>query len=368
MKTRPHLFSWIVILFVLGVAAGCGSQPDQQTTGDGSSRPRNQKDLESFAVIPKHVPPIPRQEPPINERRGVESPFDSEDPTEEEDAVDDDQMPLRDERPFVDPAYPETPSKKTSRKISRGEASARRYSKRGDNVEPRVPPEIAESGDVVVLVEYRFNRDLGELGENEPWRVHLSLNGWQAAFCSDNHNIGGEAMTLTDAKSKGIELCPRCLWFATSAAPSHGKWAGRDSGVRMIPVTKNFTLDRKTGLLWEQAAGVANATLESAKQRCRELDLDGITDWRLPTEKELDGIAEFLRGRLPGGPGIPPPVDSWDLSVYDGEYWTVDARERSGTKHVRAVSILSVPPQGWAAFVEAIVRRSSEIGGPASDE
>ena len=57
--------------------------------------------------------------------------------------------------------------------------------------------------------------------------------------------------------------------------------------------TNGVTLDKVTGLEWQQEYSSSDFTYPSARINCLALELDGKTDWRLPAVKELLSIVNF---------------------------------------------------------------------------
>jgi hypothetical protein len=53
--------------------------------------------------------------------------------------------------------------------------------------------------------------------------------------------------------------------------------------------------DNGTGLMWQQATAPGTYTWQQALAYCENLDLAGYTDWRLPTVKELESLADYSR-------------------------------------------------------------------------
>ena len=87
--------------------------------------------------------------------------------------------------------------------------------------------------------------------------------------------------------------------------------------------------DTSTGLTWQKAS-YSGKTWEQALAYCEGLSLGGYTDWRLPTVKELQSLADYSRY----GPAInttyfPDTAASWGASLYwsstTGVYDTGDA-------------------------------------------
>jgi hypothetical protein len=73
-------------------------------------------------------------------------------------------------------------------------------------------------------------------------------------------------------------------------------------------------LDRTTGLQWQRADDGVARSWEAALAHCSALVLDGHTDWRLPTAKELQSIVDY--GRVPA---IDPVFGLADPAAY---VWT----------------------------------------------
>ncbi len=51
--------------------------------------------------------------------------------------------------------------------------------------------------------------------------------------------------------------------------------------------------DHNTGLIWEQAHHETKLEYYEAETYCEDLELGGLTEWRLPTIKELFSLANF---------------------------------------------------------------------------
>lgn len=75
------------------------------------------------------------------------------------------------------------------------------------------------------------------------------------------------------------------------------------------------TLDRVTGLEWQQVDSNVNYTFDGANGYCNTLTLDGESNWRLPTAKELLSIVDFGT--------FSPAVDGSAFPATDSvTYWT----------------------------------------------
>jgi len=74
--------------------------------------------------------------------------------------------------------------------------------------------------------------------------------------------------------------------------------------------------DDKTGLIWQDNKEVGDSSLnyDEAKTYCQDLKVDGFTDWRLPTLREVYTIVDLRRNR----PALKNGFEIRD----DGRYWT----------------------------------------------
>lgn len=69
---------------------------------------------------------------------------------------------------------------------------------------------------------------------------------------------------------------------------AYGKNDFVDNGNGMV-------IDNATGLTWTQSDSVSGMNWEAALNYCEEIDVAGITDWRLPNVKELQSIVDYSR-------------------------------------------------------------------------
>ena len=74
--------------------------------------------------------------------------------------------------------------------------------------------------------------------------------------------------------------------------------------------------DDKSGLIWQDNQEVSQQSVDfhEATQYCEDLKVDGFTDWRLPTLREVYTIVDFSRNR----PALKTGFEIRD----DGRYWT----------------------------------------------
>ena len=109
--------------------------------------------------------------------------------------------------------------------------------------------------------------------------------------------------------------------------------------------------DAKTGLTWQD--NIASATVEKnwndAKEYCRNLNLDGYSDWRLPSIKELQSIVDITKYNPAIKSGFknvtsnfywsssPFVSDSFGAWIVDFSSGNTDSYNKSGKTYVRCV-------------------------------
>jgi hypothetical protein len=74
--------------------------------------------------------------------------------------------------------------------------------------------------------------------------------------------------------------------------------------------------DDKTGLIWQDNQEITQNSInhDEAKTYCQDLEVDGFSDWRLPTLREYYTIIDLRRNR----PALKNGFEIRD----DGRYWT----------------------------------------------
>ncbi len=94
----------------------------------------------------------------------------------------------------------------------------------------------------------------------------------------------------------------------------HTLWMLAISGTLLM--ANSSKQDDKTGLIWQDNIEVAenNLNYDEAKTYCQDLEVDGFTDWRLPTLREAYTIVDLTRNR----PALKNGFEIRD----DGRYWT----------------------------------------------
>jgi hypothetical protein len=77
-------------------------------------------------------------------------------------------------------------------------------------------------------------------------------------------------------------------------------------------------IDNVTGLMWQHPRSKGSFSQADGIALCRDLQLAGYADWRLPTRIELVSIVDFTRS----SPALDPSAFPDD--GYDGSHWTGD--------------------------------------------
>jgi len=94
----------------------------------------------------------------------------------------------------------------------------------------------------------------------------------------------------------------------------HTLWILAISGTLLM--ANSSKQDDQTGLIWQDNKEVAENNLnhDEAKKYCQDLEVDGFTDWRLPTVREAYTIVDLTQNR----PALKNGFEIRD----DGRYWT----------------------------------------------
>lgn len=165
----------------------------------------------------------------------------------------------------------------------------------------------------------------------------LSLSGWYGYLLPDTGQID-----CFDS-SGNIIVCSPAL--------------GQDGSYAINPIsyTENSPLtvtDKNTGLMWQRADNGVSRTWADAGDYCEALDLDGYSDWRLPTYFELLTIVDYGRSN----PSIDPlafpntnssyywtAIDEGGAKAISFDYGESSTFTQSSTKNVRCVRGTKLP-------------------------
>ncbi|MGE4421748.1 MAG: DUF1566 domain-containing protein [Pseudodesulfovibrio sp.] len=102
--------------------------------------------------------------------------------------------------------------------------------------------------------------------------------------------------------------------------------------------------DRATGLTWQQADDGVTRNWEQALAYCRDLDLGGRTDWRLPSAKELESIVDYSRSPTATNSAAIDPV--FAVTNPESYFWT-STTHLDGPRPDHAVYIAFGRAMGW---------------------
>ena len=134
---------------------------------------------------------------------------------------------------------------------------------------------------------------------------------YSGMFCSDWFNCGyyssfySTSATVADHSSFAWTLDFQYGSLGYNNKPPHGPdwyWyaravrGGQSGSVNHFVINGNLTVtDNSTGLMWERATAPGTYNWKEALAYCDNLTLAGYSDWRLPTVKELQSIADYSR-------------------------------------------------------------------------
>ncbi|MFA6795981.1 MAG: DUF1566 domain-containing protein [Bacilli bacterium] len=124
----------------------------------------------------------------------------------------------------------------------------------------------------------------------------------------------------------------------------YGQDADYDSPAFSFTSWEDTVIDNNTGLMWQAVPSDDKFSWSEAVDYCDNLELDGFTEWRLPTAEELFSISDFEEGwpyldtdyfsfpsstiSGPGGDGSPQgrvnadDDSSESISKDQGQFWT----------------------------------------------
>jgi hypothetical protein len=147
------------------------------------------------------------------------------------------------------------------------------------------------------------------------WSSSIYVNKPWGAWFIDFYDGMVDAWSMTDV------YYVRCV--------RGGPFWSVDPSEHLHAVSANTVWDSETSLAWQRKTDGVLRTWQDAKSYCDELDLDGTTDWRLPSIEESQTVIDYtkynpsLNNELFGG----KPGAYWSSSNYvadTGAAWLVD--------------------------------------------
>jgi len=108
---------------------------------------------------------------------------------------------------------------------------------------------------------------------------------------------------------------------------------------RVFTRTGNSVQSSTFGLIWEDQSSIFKGGFSEAKNYCENLELDGISDWRLPTNKEL----WYLGDREKSSPAISEIFQNTENSYY----WSDQAVTYSGHESENWAIHFSTSSDAW---------------------
>ena len=193
-----------------------------------------------------------------------------------------------------------------------------------------------DAGPMSIEEAQQFARKLNLAGHTD-WRLPLPME----LFCIMDHRLHGPAMNTRWFPASAA----RYWWTETTRPDASGKYwqvntgggigahakteainAGGENPVHIRCVrgpspwksgpqlTKNpdgTVTDQTTGLVWQQKLHTQVATWDEAQNLCRDLQLAGHSDWRLPSIRELRSISNDRLAQ----PSLDPDIFSGAASV-----------------------------------------------------
>ena len=146
----------------------------------------------------------------------------------------------------------------------------------------------------------------------------FTLLSWTAATPAANAQTAAYPIVDT-MQSQCFDTVGAAIRCPATGEPLHGQDAQYPSLAAAYADNGNGTVtDLNTRLVWQKTPGKQRLPFEEAKTYCAALDIGGVTDWRLPTIKELYSLADFQGELLRPGQGQPRPYI--DTRYFDFEY------------------------------------------------
>ncbi len=146
----------------------------------------------------------------------------------------------------------------------------------------------------------------------------LTLLSWTAAAPAANAQTAAYPIVDT-MQSQCFDTVGAAIPCPAKGEPLHGQDAQYPALAAAYADNGNGTVtDRNTLLVWQKTPGKKRLQFEEANAYCAALEVGGVTDWRVPTIKELYSLADFRGELLRPEQGQPTPYI--DTRYFDFEY------------------------------------------------
>lgn len=187
----------------------------------------------------------------------------------------------------------------------------------------------------------------GEIDISDPIRLLLYLFGQGETPVPLKHVIG---LPVT---SHCEDVEPRPGWECREQGGSDAIGVPRDyEVVRPDPEDERtwYTIDHATGRMWQYAEELRQMTWREALEYCEALELGGFDDWRLPSVKELQSIANYGRWPLRFDPEY-FGMRSYALEYRDHwQFWSATP----GYIFYMDVGLIGMSEPIWPSWVRAV--------------
>ncbi len=142
-------------------------------------------------------------------------------------------------------------------------------------------------------------------GRNGKLRVCVSCLITTWVFALPSESLAHNKVVVIPLAGDNVELLPAPLQRIAPAAPTNANYV----------ISLSTVLDRTTGLEWQRASDDTLRNWDTAQVYCRDLELAGKNDWRLPLPSELQSIIDYSRFDPAINLAVFPATES-------GFYWT----------------------------------------------